>query len=201
MERKEKIELYRKIIPFLQETGMAVNEANQDKDNYIKYKIGKLGKVSSLVLNNMKILEVLEKLGFDMDELGTYLYKDLIEEVYQFLNKKPSEEEVNKLKLQLSDAFSSIYYYIAREWKEIGVKPFHLYIEKAIENISYDSIDQDLAKKIYNDELSDYGSRAFEIASYMSGYKKIEPILYNRPKINKLSNMPSNVKLKYISNL
>ncbi len=172
--------------------------ANKSKEDYAKYLAGEKEDFSDDKLRDMRILNLLARLRFNLDELGTYLYKDLIVEVYEKIKDVSNRKDMDKcraLMSDLSDAYSSIYHYVARECNEIGVKSFHLYIQKAIEKIDEEKVDLELALKVYgqNPEEQNYGAEAFRLAAYAA-----EKYAYNyqKPKVKKLSNFPDNVCLK-----
>src|SRR5699024_9897097 len=104
--------------------------------------------------NEVEILSILEKLGFPMSQLGTYLYKDVIVEVCNIINEGEitSNNKRRKLIARLNDGYDEIYKQIASEDKEIGCKTFHSYIEGAIKDIDETRTDTSLAEKIYGDK-------------------------------------------------
>lgn len=183
-------------------TSFAMYEANKDKENYIKFKNGQTDEFSETTMRDMNLLKILERLGYSIDELGTYLYKDVIAETYEKLKGASSRNDMDRCReimSSLTDAFSGFYRYIAREWKEMGVKTFHLYIQKAIDGIEYDEVDVELAEKIFGDnpEEQNYGVQAFQIAAYaVKKYSFDNTKEYKRPLVKKLPNMPDNLKLK-----
>ena len=140
-----------KILMALLGISSALYEACRDHDNYQEYKKGKITNFSKETIQSMNLLDILQKLGYPMDELGTYLYKDLILEVYKRLDKKDNYKELLD---ELNNPFSSLYHYVAREEKELGIKPFHQCIEQAIEE-----------RKINNKQI-DYKTEALQIALY-----------------------------------
>ncbi len=167
-EQKEELERYKKMIPYLQNASYAFYSASNDRDSYIDYKMGRIDKLTNSTLIELKVLELLEKLGYSMDEVGTYFYKDLILEVYRNLKEK----DKTNLEETLIDKFSQLYYYIATEDKEIGIKSFHSYIEKAVDEIDSSSTDKELKEKIYGDKsIEQYGLNALNIASYLDQYQ------------------------------
>lgn len=183
-------------------TSFAMYEANEDKENYIKFKNGKADNFSDSTIRDMNLLEILERLGYSMDELGTYLYKDLIAETYEKIKDVSSRNDMDKCRAimsSLTDAFSGFYRYIAREWKEMGVKSFHLYIQKAISKVSDEAVDMELSKKIFGDnpEEKNYGLQAFQIAAYAAKKYSFDDVEeYKKPLVKKLSNIPDDLKLK-----
>ena len=194
-------------------TSFALFCAKRDKEYFEKYKEGSLGdmvvKKGTLevkkedILPSMRTLELLEKLGYPMDELGTYLYKEVIVDVYndiKDLGKRDDDEKYKAIIAGLQNALSGTYRYIAKEYLEMSTKAFHLYIQKAIILVDFEKSDKELLKKIYGFEPEeiDYGLQAFQLAAFLCGkfsYDKIEEC--TMPKIKKISNMPGDVRLKY----
>ena len=83
----------------------------------------------------------------------------------------------------------------------MGVKTFHLYIEKAIENIDDTKVDVNLSKKIYgeNPEELNYGLNAFQIAAYYADKYSFDNTQdYKKVLVKRLANMPNDIVLKYI---
>ena len=192
----------KELIRVLQGTSFAIYSAKKDKEKYELYKKEELKNINEETRRELKILDILERLGYPMNELGTYLYKDLINEVCDEMKDVSTRRDIDKCRIllqELTDIYSNLYHYIAREWKEMGIKTFHLYIGQATERIDKEKIDKELSKKIYgnNNNSQDYGLHAFQIAAYTLNkysYDNIE--VYKQPKIKKLSNMPNNIKLK-----
>ena len=156
---------------FMQGTSFAMYEANRDKNNYEKYKTVGKEELSEETIIDMTILEVLQNLGFPMDRLGTYLYKDMIREIYDKLENMKTIKEVYQYKTllnELGNIYSSFYLQIAREWKEIGIKSFHIYIQNAIDKIDETKASQTLLNDIYDNNWNkkNYGIDAYKIAAY-----------------------------------
>ena len=195
------------LIRVLQGTSFALYEAKKDKEKYENYKKGELKSIDEETNKDLKILDILERLGYSMNELGTYLYKDLIKEVCDEMKDVSTRRDMDKCRILLSELtniYSNLYHYIAREWKEMGIKTFHLYIGQATERIDKEKIDQELSKKIYgnNPKPQDYGLHAFQIAAYtLNKYSYDNTKKYQQPKVKKLSNMPNNKVSMYNINL
>lgn len=172
-------------------TSYAVFSAKVDVEKYNEYKKGNMDELSEYELKEMEIISILERLGYSLDELGTYLYKEVImyahEEINSFDRRDVSKAE--NLLESMNDAFSSFYHIIAREDLELGIKSFHKFIGLAIDKIDNEKIDGKLAEKIFgkNPVESNYGVQAFKIASYMSSKYMIK---YSNQKVKKLPNMP-----------
>ena len=160
-------------------TSYAMFEAHLDKEAYEKSKKGELEEISEIQERDIKILRILEGLGYPMDELGTYLYKDVIAEAYEKVKDVSSRRDMDKcrdLMASLNDAYSDFYRWIARDDKEMGVKSFHFYIGEAISKIDDDSIDKELAIKVFgsNPEDLNYGLQAFQLACYGTRFQEIK---------------------------
>lgn len=155
----------------LQGTSFVMQEANRAKNIYEKYKTGGKKELSEETSKDMIILEILQKLGFPLDELGTYLYKDMIREIYDRLDNIKTLKEVYQYKTllnELGNPFSSFYLHVARELNDIGIKSFHLYIQKAILKIEEEHINMELLQSIYDNKFDkqNYGIDAYKIAAY-----------------------------------
>lgn len=179
-------------------TSYAMFEAHLDKEAYEKSKKGELEEISEIQERDIKILRILEGLGYPMDELGTYLYKDVIAEAYEKVKDVSSRRDMDKcreLMASLNDAYSDFYRWIARDDKEIGVKSFHFYIGEAISKIDDNSIDKELAIKVFgsNPEDLNYGLQAFQLACYASDRYSMEPD-FKKPKVMGLSNSPKSIR-------
>ena len=180
----------------------AYYDAHIDKDNYAKFKKGEIDDFDNSAIRDMQLLNLLERLGYPMDELGTYLYKDMIAEIYEFLKGISTRRDMARcraLMSQLTDAFSNFYFCIAREWKDMGIKSFHLNIERAISKIDDEACDKELSKRMFGNgpEELDYGLRAMQIAGYaLNKYSYENAREYKKPVAKRLSNMPTNVVLK-----
>lgn len=147
-------------------TDFAMHEANNDKEIYEKYLKDETFKLNENQKEDICLLNMLKDLGFSLDELGTYLYKDVIKEVSNVLKSEEKNEiELKKSLLsELNNSYSNFYRWIARDDKEIGVTTFHLYIQKAIENLSEITVEDELLKEKIT--VKNYGVKAYLFASY-----------------------------------
>jgi len=172
-------------------TSYAVFSAKEDDLKYKEYKKGNKEELSEYELKEMETISILERLGYPLDELGTYLYKEVVMYAHEKIDKlgRKNKEEAEDLLESMNDAYSSFYYIIAREDLEISIRKFHLFIGQAIDKIDNEKIDGKLAEKIFgkNPVESNYGEQAFKIASYMSSKYMIK---YSNQKVKKLPNMP-----------
>lgn len=190
------------MLMLLQGTSYAMYEAGYENKIYNNYKEGKEIEVSKSEMEGLKILSLLDNLGYPMDELGTYLYKDVIIKLCDLLkdiSTRRDMEKCSEILEELNNCYSCFYHGIAREDKEIGVKTFHLYIKQAVDKIDEEKIDKELVKSIYGNELNDmnYGLNAFLLAAYsLEKYSYVDVEEYKKPLIKKVANLPENLKLK-----
>ena len=174
--------------------------AKNDREIYHEYKSGETEKLTVEEIKEMQALSVLEDLGYPLDELGTYLYKEVIAHARDEMDgynrrKEEDKEKAQALLIDLEDAYSNFYHMIAREDLEMGIKSFHICIWRAVQEIDDSKIDRELAEKIFgkNPIPLTYGAQAFKIASYLS---KKYMIKYDGAKVKKLLNVPYNDRLK-----
>ena len=122
--------------------------------------------IDSEYFEKMQVLHILEELGFPMDEIGTYLYKDV---VMSALIDMKYGYPTDKILLDLNNPYSSTYQQIARDEYWIGVKRIHSIINSTISKIHKDKSNQEFVSEIFSETgmNENYGVRAFEIASYM----------------------------------
>ena len=114
----------------------------------------------------IQVLNLLDKLGFPMDEIGTYLYRDVIMASLKDIEYKRSNDEILE---GLNNFYSSTYQNIARDDYWIGITTLHSLIRRAIDKISDDNTDKLVISEIFSEDDvdSNYGIKAFMIASYL----------------------------------
>ncbi|MBO5121385.1 MAG: hypothetical protein J6C28_06850 [Bacilli bacterium] len=157
--------------------GFLMSLVYEDKVDYAKYKSGSSEGFSEERVEQMEVLNVLEKLSFPMDEVGTYFFKDMIVKAKRYLNgtddfgREISQEELLQ---ELQDPFSQFYFDLARNELDIGLKTFHTTIEHALESVDYEKADTTLLLEIYSNfsKETDYGEHALMIAKHMNGASK-----------------------------
>lgn len=187
---------------FLYGTSYAIWLANSEKALYEKSKRKQIEDLKSSEKISIQILSLLEKLGYPMDELGTYLYAKVILSVCESLNEIIADEDIekyNKLVSDLNDAYSNFYLWIAKEDLEMGLKSFHLHIEKSISMIDDSKSNKELISSIYDKDITElnYGEQALYLASYLLEMYRIENGKKEvTPKLKRLTNLPDNIKLK-----
>lgn len=187
----EKISRKESIDYFIKNSSFAIWNAKNDRTKYEQYKLKELTEMGEYDKLNIDILSILDSLGFSMDELGTYLYKDLIIEIYGEIKdisyNRNDAEKCRDLLKSLDDASSNFYSWIARDDKEMSVTAFHSCIEQAIAKINAKAIDIGLLAKIsgINPVEMNYGVFAFQIASYYANKYKAtceKPVIKNLNK-------------------
>lgn len=168
--------------------------ASKDAIHYNLYRNDRNSITDENTQLSMRILSLLDRLGYDMDELGTYLYKELIQKIIARIKNVNTFEEIQECKkylLDLKNEYSDIYHSLAREELDIGVKSFHEYIKRAHEKIDYSLSDKKLLSEIYSrcGYNMNYGEQAFVLASYILGKLKVNKNNESNdyPKIRSLS--------------
>ena len=126
---------------------------------------------------NIVALKLLKRLGFDMDELGTYLYGFAIAytmcEIKDIFKWNSNTDKSSIIKA-LTEFDSYIYYSVSRENLELGVNKYHCFVLKAISKIDPNKANKRIINGIYKDAIEeiDYGRNIFLLASYLLGYGK-----------------------------
>lgn len=136
-----------------------------DRDKYLSFKKGKL--ISFNYGNDIgfNIMMILEKLGFSIDDLGTYAFKNLIKKLVYMINDGIDEDTIIK---SLMKAYSQLYLDVAYD-TDVGTQTFHNYIETAFMNRNLDKFDEDLAFDIFdNYQGVNHGIDAYMIAKYVN---------------------------------
>lgn len=119
-----------------------INERNA----YTNYKQNKNFFVMPKSQEHMQILEMLEQLGFSMAEVGTYYFKELIIRIVELLNQGLlSEDQISDF---LEQPFSQLYFDVARNDLDIGIKSFNEYVNFAFGEIDINNANQELLDKI-----------------------------------------------------
>lgn len=165
----------------------AMHVAYNESKLYETYKKEELTQEIDKCMLDINILVLLERLGFPMNQLGTYLYKDVIKEVVDLLEKK--EDEATLISY-LTNAYSSIYLWVSKDDKEMGLKSFHSLIIEAINQINTNIIDKKLVIDVFgfdNTELN-YGLLAYKLGKYVNNVN----IMTNKINVN-------NIKIKKIN--
>lgn len=153
----------------IQYLNFMINSIHADKRAYMAYK--RCEKCDSMISEEeLELIEILDELGFPLDQVGTYLYKELILAILRNLKGIPirfkvlNEEELIE---ELNNPFSQFYFDIARNDLDIGIKTFHAAITLAIEKVRLDDYNS-RRKELLGDnfDLNNYSLNALSIAKY-----------------------------------
>ena len=137
----------------------------------------------------MRKLDLLESLGYPMDEFGTYLYKDVITTIREQLGVVETREDVRRSASILDEAksaFSQLYFNLARNERDIGVKEYHRILSQSLSKVDYKKASPELLYKVYGNfpfEM-DYGENAFALANFLN--RQVD-----KPLCRKFTNLPS----------
>lgn len=160
--------------------------AGTERNDYLNYKKGMLNIETTDQMLEIMILNLLEKNGFSIDELGTFLYKDIIKKVMECLEKTNVKEE--ELLKDLSNAYSQFYFDLSRNDRDMGLKTFHDYIQSAIYKMNPHS-EESWIRDLADQKKTNYGVLAFDIASSIIESKLNQPKEEKRPKTHCLEKM------------
>lgn len=169
-----------------------VDETYQSQQEYLISKEKGYTELSEEKELEMKTLEFLESLGYNLDEFGTYLYKAVIVKVANHLSNEIDRnnlEYCRNLIATLQNAYSQFYFDLARNDRDIGTKTFHAHINRAHEKIDIAKLSPELIVAIYGPcsrEL-DFGEQAFLLGNYVAS--NLAPVNKDKPKEKKLTSV------------
>lgn len=172
------------LIEILDGTSFAKFIAKKDKDKYDKYKEGKFKSDKESDYQDIYILTLLEGLGLPMDQLGTYLYKELIMEVREQLSKIEEDSTIESYKSLYDDINnfdSNIYYWVSRDYLEMGRMSYLNYLKQAFEGIDKSKVDPTISNSLFaGEEQPDFayqtvklGEQALIFESYTKESAKV----------------------------
>ena len=170
--------------------GTIESELFQEVQRRLRYKSGNISDITEIEKLKMETLDLLESLGYPMNELGTYLYKDVIMSIREQIGQVETREDVRKSASILEEAksaFSQLYFNLARNERDMGVKEYHRILSKSLSKVDYEKASPELLYKIYGNfpfEM-DYGENAFALANFLN--RQIE-----KPLCRRLTTSPSN---------
>lgn len=146
------------------------------KAAYLLYKNNLANNLSKVEEMEMHALELLEKLGCNMDMAGTYMLMELIMAIIKYMEGYPIRREVlskEELEEELENPFSQLYFDIARNELDLGIKTYHAAIQKMLsESEITDDLVSELPIKLENNEgVIDYARLALKIAEYLEEEK------------------------------
>ena len=139
-----------------------------NKQKYENYRYRNIKMINDKKSIDIKIMELLDKLGFSMEEDGTYLYNELIREVYEKIGHDETDRSFGLIR-ELKDKYSNFYTSIARDWLEMNPDDFIDSIEDSVSKIDYTVVDEKLFNRIYNYNypVDNFGYLAYKIANYI----------------------------------
>ena len=164
-----------KMDAFWSSIGFMLSGIYRDKKAYEGYKKnGEILEYSSL--EEMEIVAILEEIGYSLETAGTYLYKSLIISVLNYLKGNAVRLEVldeEELQRQLNEPYSQLYFDIARNELDLGVKTFHESIANASLKVLENNADGELVGKIFTGKFDPkmYGINALMIAKYYANLR------------------------------
>ena len=160
-------------MPDFSAMGTIESELFQEVQRRLRYKNGNISDISEIEQLKMETLDLLESLGYPMDEFGTYLYKDVITTIREQLGVVETREDVRRSASILDEAksaFSQLYFNLARNERDIGVKEYHRILSQSLSKVDYKKASPELLYKVYGNfpfEM-DYGENAFTLANYLN---------------------------------
>lgn len=164
--------------------------ARDDRERYINYKSTNTKPIDKYECDAMEIISILERLGFSLNEVGTYLYKELIMYIYEEIkNGEEITEEVDEMCNRFIKKLSlNVLEMTIDQYKEV--------VKESIDCIDGENADIELSTKIFKDSIYDIDANAFEIASYyketnQKNNKKKKGLFISRVFKNDKLNKPS----------
>lgn len=151
----------------------------QYKD-YLNYKENKLEDISNNKKKEMEILNLLEQLGYPIEKVGTYFYKDMILKIVEYLENLEEVngfKKYNKLLDELENHYSHFYFDLARNELDIGIKTFHEVLENQISIVDHSTANKEMFNKVFGtEEINNLGyeEKAFGISTYLYLNKRIK---------------------------
>ena len=154
---------------------------NEDRERYMVYKTYKERGVYIPQGEDIYLLELLDNMGFDVNKPGTYLFRELVSEIYgDVISSEDLGDYKSTLVLKdLNNERPFIYTVISNR---LDIKPegFYEYIYDATTNINKDCSDKLLRTTVlganYNNQKP--GMMAYNIAKYYEKFRRGE---YKKP--------------------
>lgn len=91
----------------------------------------------------LKVILLLDYLGFPLDKLGTYFFKKIVLEVIKYIKMVPEVNDpyYNNLKEELKNKSSQFYFNLAKNDLDFGLNNFHSYVKSSIAGIDRGKLD------------------------------------------------------------
>ncbi len=142
--------------------------ASHDKDIYLKYHDSLREDVPEVYDQTIRVLNILNRLGFPMELVGTYLYKMVIDRIIKRLKKGEDIHLIDELK----SMYSQFYFDIARNDLDIGTKTFYRFIRESLDKTD---LNQELLEDILEgNEFVDFQELSYYIGKYIFLEKDID---------------------------
>ena len=127
---------------------------------------------------HMEVIYLLEELGYPIEKIGIYFYKEMIIKIVQYLENienKAGFKKYHKLLDELDNHYSSFYFDVARNELDVGIKTFHEVLKNQILNINHSNANPEKFDEVFGSiEINNLGyeEKAFVISSYLYLNKK-----------------------------
>jgi len=147
-------------------------------EDYLEYKKNKLESISDVKKKEMETLNLLEQLGYSIEIVGTYFYKDMILKIVEYLENIETElgfKKHHKLLDEISEHYSNFYFDLARNELDVGIKTFHKVLKSNISDIDHKEANEEVFVDVFGTkEINNLGyeEKALVIASYIYLNKK-----------------------------
>lgn len=145
----------------------------EEYKTFLMYKENKLENIKDIKKKEMNTLNLLEQLGYSIEKIGTYFYKDMILKIVEYLEnieQIKGKKKYQDLLEQLGNHYSHFYFEIARNELDVGVKTFHSVLENQISNNDYSKANIEVFNEVFGTkEINNLGyeDKAFVIATYL----------------------------------
>lgn len=163
----------KRIYDEFKENKVSKREYTRNINEYNDYLNGKLQKATYEKQVEMKIFDTLIELGFSLDHIGTFFYKELILEIAKSLNKENTYgQEIcdeQTLREMLMNRYSAIYIEKAKYSLNISSDAYHKQIKDAIKNIDTTKVNKELLVEIFAgyENNTSYQEQAICIGKYI----------------------------------
>lgn len=162
------------ILIMLRDLSSGITSGCETRQEYIDYRDGILEDLSKGKQLDMDVMDLLYNIGFDLDQIGTYFYKEVvvcaanslkrIAKNHEYIRNRAEEtKEKNEeypeydyradytnLSDNLQNPYSELYRYLAREEHWMGCKTFHACIEEAHRNVDLSRTNALVMHKVYS---------------------------------------------------
>lgn len=154
---------------------------SEERDKYLAYRNGKHITFNEGNDLSFIVLNVLENLGFSNNDLGFYVYAELIKKIVYMLGEGIDKKDIID---NLMHNYSDLYFNVAHD-NDISTKTLHDYITDAFINIDGKHVNKKLSDNIFGRySINSYGVKAYLIANYIRDNLML---FDNKPKVKVLN--------------